>query len=90
MQLWLNLFITAQKTLSVLLMTWEKERVQEGSFGWKGDEVARDMGVFNQVSEEPVMLPSGPSCKIEMVRLIAKHSQKNSDIKREIYSGQQM
>lgn len=53
------------------------------------------MRVFNQVSEEPVMLPSGPiwlceSCKIDLERLIAKHSQKNSDIKREIYSGQQM
>lgn len=43
MQLWWNLFITAQKTLSVLLMSWEKERVEEESFGWKGDEVAKDM-----------------------------------------------
>lgn len=49
------------------------------------------MRVFNQVS----MFPSGTillceRCKIDLERLIGKHSQKKSDIKREIYSGQQM
>lgn len=37
-------------TKRVLVVNWE--RAQKGSFGWKGDDVAKDMGVGDKLFDK--------------------------------------
>uniref|UniRef100_A0A3B3Q2D7 Reverse transcriptase domain-containing protein n=1 Tax=Paramormyrops kingsleyae TaxID=1676925 RepID=A0A3B3Q2D7_9TELE len=53
----------------MLRSCWEKERVRKNSFGWVGDEAARDLGVRETEFCPTVMWPDCPVWKIETMEV---------------------
>ena len=44
----------------MLQTCWEKERAQNTSFGWKGNEIPKSMGVSDKEFGETVLWPVRP------------------------------
>ncbi len=53
----------------VLQASWEKEKAQKFSFGWIGDEAARDLGVSEKEFCPAVVWPDFPIWKIETMEV---------------------
>uniref|UniRef100_A0A3Q3FG90 SPRY-associated domain-containing protein n=1 Tax=Labrus bergylta TaxID=56723 RepID=A0A3Q3FG90_9LABR len=89
---WLNLrgHGDSHPTKSVLKDCWEKERTIKSSFGWIGDRVARDMGVYDKDISPAVLWPPVPmwmleTAEVDLELLKIKERKRNVDLVSEFY-----
>ncbi|XP_072902389.1 uncharacterized protein [Hemitrygon akajei] len=89
---WINLrgHGDSHPTRRVLETHWDKERTQKESFGWTGEQTAKDMGVYDKEFCPSVVWPvrpfwvlENPSVDLELLKI--KCGNKTADIISEYY-----
>lgn len=77
-------------TKKVLQNCWEKERRKKESFGWTGDVIAKEMGVYEKEFASTVVWTNKPiwtmeNTKVDIELLIIKGCSRSTDIVSEYY-----